>query len=198
MNYTNRIVVLDDDSRRRAAICRMLAEQGRHAEPFETLEELSASWPKSGTILIRDNGAALANLMDHMGHAATWLPVIVYADEPDPQIVVEAMLSGAIDFLAWPFSQAEVADSMLRIQARAAKIGLVKLREVHSRNRISRLTRREREVLFSVSDGLSNRSIAERLSISPRTVEIHRANMLDKLGASHTNEAIRIAIEATL
>jgi DNA-binding NarL/FixJ family response regulator len=53
-------------------------------------------------------------------------------------------------------------------------------------------------VLAGVAGGLSNRLIGERLSISPRTVEIHRANMLNKMGASHTSEAIRIAIEASL
>ena len=56
----------------------------------------------------------------------------------------------------------------------------------------------EREVLAGVAGGLSNRLIGEKLSISPRTVEIHRANMLTKMGAHHTSEAIRIAIEASL
>ena len=63
---------------------------------------------------------------------------------------------------------------------------------------MQKLTRREREVLEGVADGLSNRLIGEKLRISPRTVEIHRANMLNKMGASHTSEAIRIAIEASL
>ena len=61
-----------------------------------------------------------------------------------------------------------------------------------------RLTPREREVLTGMAAGHSNRSIAEHLSISPRTVEIHRANMLTKIGATHTSDAIRIAIEAAL
>lgn len=63
---------------------------------------------------------------------------------------------------------------------------------------MQRLTKREREVLVGVADGLSNRRIGEQLAISPRTVEIHRANMLTKMGAQHTSEAIRVAIEATL
>ena len=79
-----------------------------------------------------------------------------------------------------------------------AGIGTAKLREAMARSRVQRLTRREREVLAGVANGLSNRRIGERLEISPRTVEIHRANMLNKMGASHTSEAIRIAIEAAL
>ncbi|WP_292924834.1 response regulator transcription factor, partial [Novosphingobium sp. SCN 63-17] len=73
-----------------------------------------------------------------------------------------------------------------------------KLREALARSRVDRLTKREREVLAGVAGGLSNRMIGEKLSISPRTVEIHRANMLTKMGANHTSEAIRIAIEAAL
>jgi DNA-binding NarL/FixJ family response regulator len=72
------------------------------------------------------------------------------------------------------------------------------LREAVARSRIERLTPREREVLSGVAGGLSNRAIAEQLAISPRTVEIHRANMLQKIGANHTSEAIRVAIEAAL
>ncbi len=66
------------------------------------------------------------------------------------------------------------------------------------RSRLQRLTRREHEVLAGVAIGLSNRLIGEQLDISPRTVEIHRANMLTKIGSQHTSEAIRIAIEASL
>ena len=74
----------------------------------------------------------------------------------------------------------------------------MKLREARARSRIQKLTNREREVLIGVAGGLSNRKIGEHLSISPRTVEIHRANMLDKMRANHTSDAIRLAIEAAL
>jgi two-component system, LuxR family, response regulator FixJ len=76
--------------------------------------------------------------------------------------------------------------------------GNVRLREVMARSRVQKLTPREREVLAGMADGLSNRLIGDRLAISPRTVEIHRANMLNKLGANHTSEAIRIAVEASI
>jgi FixJ family two-component response regulator len=87
---------------------------------------------------------------------------------------------------------------MARAVERAKHAGNARLREVMARARINRLTRREREVLGGVASGLSNRLVDERLSISPRKVEIHRANMLNKLGANHTSDAIRIAIEAAL
>ena len=96
-------------------------------------------------------------------------------------------------------SNAQVRVSTLStVRESASALGLLKLREARARSRLNRLTRREREVLAAVADGMSNRRIGEHLAISPRTVEIHRANMLNKIGASHTNEAIRIAIEAAL
>jgi two-component system response regulator FixJ len=124
--------------------------------------------------------------------------VVGYAENPQPHNIVEAILDGAIDYLAWPFGRPEI-DAMLNDSVgKVEAMGSMKLREAMARSRVEKLTRREREVLSGVADGLSNRMIGERLAISPRTVEIHRANMLTKMGASHTSEAIRIAIEAAL
>ena len=88
--------------------------------------------------------------------------------------------------------------SLERLEDNAEGLGNARMREAVARGRIEKLTEREREVLDCVASGLSNRKIGEKLEISPRTVEIHRANMLNKLGANHTSEAIRIAIEAEL
>ena len=65
-------------------------------------------------------------------------------------------------------------------------------------SRIEKLSKREREILAGMVEGLSNRLIGKHLSISPRTVELHRANLLSKIGARHSAEAIRLAIEASL
>ena len=96
------------------------------------------------------------------------------------------------------FGLRRATETLGRAVARSESFGNAKLREVMARARVEVLTRREREVLSGVASGLSNRLIGEKLSISPRTVEIHRANMLNKLGARHTSEAIRIAIEAAM
>jgi FixJ family two-component response regulator len=133
-----------------------------------------------------------------MSESGRWLPVVAYAQEPSIPRVVRAVLAGALDYLDWPFGESEVRASLSIAEIGGSGIGSAKLREAMARSRVQKLTRREREVLAGVADGLSNRRIGERLEISPRTVEIHRANMLNKMGASHTSEAIRIAIEASL
>jgi two-component system, LuxR family, response regulator FixJ len=192
------IALLDGNFRRRAAITHALAAQSVHVEPYEDLSEVTLRWPRSRSILVADEGAAITGLIDHMAATGNWLPVIGMSAEPEIERVVRAVLTGALDYVEWPCDVAKIVTAIDLAEGAAAGIGSLRLREARARSRLQGLTRREREVLEGVADGLSNRLIGEKLAISPRTVEIHRANMLTKMGASHTSEAIRIAIEAQL
>ena len=192
------LFLVDGDVRRRAAISHCLSGSTIHVEPFEDSSELITRWPKNGLLLVHDDGRSIANLLGQMGRLGQWLPVIGYAQDPSTRQVVSAVLEGAIDYIAWPFTGEEIAQVVDHAESKAEVFGSAKLREALARSRVDRLTKREREVLSGVAGGLSNRMIGEKLSISPRTVEIHRANMLTKMGANHTSEAIRIAIEAAL
>ncbi len=192
------IVLIDNNFRRRAAISHNLSETSLHVEPFESVEEMSRRWPQGALMLVGDEDEVLHDLFAAMSESGHWLPVVAYAEEPSIPRVVRAVLAGALDYLDWPLGEAEVRQALAIAEIGGSGIGSAKLREAMARSRVQKLTRREREVLAGVADGLSNRRIGERLEISPRTVEIHRANMLNKMGASHTSEAIRIAIEASL
>ncbi|MFM5917895.1 MAG: response regulator transcription factor [Novosphingobium sp.] len=192
------IVLIDSNFRRRAAISHSLAGTSIHVEPFESVQEMSRRWPQGALIMVGDEDAVLHDLFAAMTENGCWLPVVAYAEAPSIPRVVRAVLAGALDYLNWPFGESEVLAALSMAEIGGSGIGNAKLREAMARSRVQKLTRREREVLAGVADGLSNRRIGERLEISPRTVEIHRANMLNKMGASHTSEAIRIAIEASL
>ena len=203
VNITNRtsvnnIFLVDGDFRRRAAISHCLAGSPIHVEPFEDSGELMARWPRHGLLLVHDAGCVIGDLLSHMAACGQWLPMIAFAETPATRRVVQAVLDGAIDYIAWPFTGDEITAVICEAEVKAESFGSAKLREALARSRVDRLTRREREVLAGVAGGMSNRMIGEKLSISPRTVEIHRANMLTKMGANHTSEAIRIAIEAAL
>ena len=198
MKTNENIFLVDGDVRRRAAISHCLAQNPIHVEPFESIQELIGRWPRNGLLLIHDEGSAISKLLNQMGVAGHWLPVIGYAEQPTTRMIVRAVLEGAIDYIAWPFDGAQIVSVVEDAQSRVEIFGSVKLREALARSRVDRLTKREREVLSGVAGGLSNRLIGEKLSISPRTVEIHRANMLTKMGANHTSEAIRIDIESAL
>lgn len=193
-----RVILVDSDTRRRAAISHCLAGSGIHVEPFEDIAELGGRWTQSGLILVHDSDDAIAVLIERMVVAGAWLPVIAFSEQAETSCVVSAILRGAVDYAVWPFEGPAFAAMLETARQRANAAGNARLREAVARSRIERLTPREREVLHGVANGLPNRAIAEKLDISPRTVEIHRANMLEKIGASHTSEAIRVAIEASL
>jgi FixJ family two-component response regulator len=122
--------------------------------------------------------------------------VVGFSETPNPRSVVKAVHHGAIDYLAWPFAENEIIDTLGDAAVLAETIGERKNREYMAKKRVDRLSKREREVLQSVANGMSSHKIAEQLEISPRTVEIHRSNMLNKMGANNTSEAIRFAVEA--
>lgn len=193
---SRKLKLVDSDIRRRAAISHALSANGFHVEPFEDIDELAMHWPQTGVILMEDRDDAIALLLQRMVGSGQWLPVVGFSEEPTTHAVVKAVLSGAVDYLGWPFDAGDVKGAYHSAEASMAAIGNSRLREAQARHRVQKLTPREREVLTGITGGLSNRRIGEQLAISPRTVEIHRANMLSKMGVNHTSDAIRIAVEA--
>lgn len=198
MQQGHTIILVDRDFRRRAAVSHSLAGTGIHVEPFESVAEMMQRWPRGSVALVADEADEVHDLIAAMTQTGNWVPLVAYAESPSIPRVVRAVLAGALDYIDWPVGEAQVRLAIEMAEQSGAALGNTRLREAMARSRIQRLTRREREVLEGVADGLSNRLIGEKLAISPRTVEIHRANMLNKMGANHTSEAIRIAIEASL
>lgn len=192
------LILVDGDTRRRATISHGLRHERTHVEPFEDSAELIAHWPQGGLLLIHDDGDTISAVVDYMTGSGKWLPVIAFAESPSTRQVVRAMQAGVLDYLAWPFAEGELDETLMAAQERGQALTSAKLREAMARARIEPLSQREREVLTGMASGLSNELIARKLDISPRTVEIHRANMLGKIGAKHSSEAIRVAIEASL
>lgn len=192
------MILLDGDVRRRAETSRFLFGQDLHVEPFEGEAELVASWPKSGVMLVNDRADAVSRLLEHMEGSGNWLPLVAFSENPAPRDIVAAVLRGAVDYLALPFDGAELLETLKKAACNGEGLLNAKQREAVARHRIGRLSGRERQVLSAVASGLSNQIIAEQLGISARTVEVHRANMLNKIGAKHTSDAIRLAVEGSL
>lgn len=187
-------------SHERAEQARACYAIGFHAEIYGNYEELLAAAPRRGIVLAEDvaERGGVALLVMGMSDRGVWLPVIASAPNPDPHRVVAAIRSGALDYLALPLDRARLADTFHRASQEAQVVGAMHSQAVDAKAKLARLTVREAEVLDLLVAGASNKMIARDLEISPRTVEIHRANMMAKLDARHAADAVRLRLEASL
>jgi len=126
------------------------------------------------------------------------MPVIILTGHGDISIAVRAMKAGAVEFIEKPFEKAVLLDAIAAAFERLDDNGKRAARAAEAAVMISALTGREQDVLNGLADGLPNKTIAYDLGISPRTVEVHRANLMTKLGVRSLSEALRIAFAANL
>lgn len=196
---SNTLHFIDENSRNRAMFASLGFDLGYHVEVYSDVKEFLTRPPKNGTMIVHDDPAQDLNmLMNGLAEKGTWLPTIAFHKAPDPGRVVVAVKLGVLDYLKMPFDRKSLTRSLERLDSEARAFVTARKRMIEARNRMSVLSEREREVLDRLTEGASNKVIARDLDISPRTVEIHRANMLGKLGASHSADAIRIRVEAQI
>lgn len=190
------IALVDGDYARRAKVARFLSEQRCHVEPFENLSEFSQVRHDQRLVLVHDQGTLLAAVIDHCRENDLLASVVAFAENPGADAVVTALRMGALDYFDWAKGLAELSCKLSPWMDAARTEWPERQRRMASMRLVQRLTRREREVLTYITMGHSTRSISERLLISYRTVELHRAHVLEKLVASNSSAAVRIAMEA--
>jgi two-component system response regulator FixJ len=197
---TIRIHVIDHDSRRRASIARDFLGRGYHAEIYEDLTEFKDRMPSGGYVFAHDDAEHCdpRQLREMMGEQDIPLPMTFYSADPAPERIVQAMQLGAWDYLKWPFDSRLIDSSLRTLTALGDRLIGEHRRRSEARAKVAELTGRERDVLKLMVEGYANKNIAMELDISPRTVEIHRGNMMRKLKANTTSEAVRIALYAGL
>lgn len=125
-------------------------------------------------------------------------PVIVLTGHGDVSLAVRAMKAGAIDFLEKPFDRQKLLDAICRAFAQIADADIRRDQMAVAQVQIAALTSRERDVLEGLACGYPNKTIAFDLGISPRTVEVHRANLMAKLEVTNFADALRVAFAAGL
>lgn len=126
------------------------------------------------------------------------MPIVIMTGHGDVSIAVRAMKAGAVDFLEKPFEKAALIGAIEEAFNRIAAAGDASTRAAEAEVILAALTPRERDVLRGLAQGLPNKTIAYDLGISPRTVEVHRANLMTKLGVRSLSDALRIAFAAGL
>lgn len=192
--------IVGGDSRSRATQSRLVLSMGHHAEVYSDLVELLDRPPQDGVIIASDDVVeeGIGEVLEDLADSGIWIPLVAAREDPGLEEVVQAIQAGALDYLTLPLSEGELRRMVAHVHSDAGRHAESRRRLIDARRRIKGLSKREREVLDWLSEGCSNKAIARELEISPRTVEIHRSNMMDKLGATHAAEAVRVRIEAGL
>lgn len=192
------IHIVEPDGVLRARIARLVTALGHHAEVYAAIDEVTDFQPDRGILLVRDceQWGGVSEAIRLLAGRSVWLPVIAMAARPRTGRIVAAIRGGALDYLDLPLTRDALGEAIDRAGGAAEAHAAARRRVAEARRHLGALTRREREVLDLLTDGLSNKAIARALAISPRTVEIHRANMMAKLGAKHPADAVRIRLDA--
>lgn len=185
-------------SARRAELARAAFAAGYHAELYDSYDELLHAKPNSGVILAEDapGRGGVSALLAGMSQGATWCPVVATSREVDLRRVVIAIRNGATDYLAPTIDVQQLDRALHDAREDIDAKGAGHREAIEARRQLAKLTPRELDVLDHLVRGLSNKEIALQLQLSPRTVEVHRANMMSKLGANHSVDLIRCRLAA--
>ncbi len=190
--------VIDDDEALRESLAFLLRTADIEAKSYASAAAFLDALPLKGlTCIITDvrmPGLSGIDLLRRVKELGIEVPVIVITGHGDVPLAVEAMRFGAVDFLEKPFDDEILLQSVraaLRRQAGAAKRQSERA-EIESR--LAALSPRERDVLAGLVAGRANKQIAFDLGISPRTVEIYRANLMDKMQAGSLSDLVRMAL----
>jgi two-component system response regulator FixJ len=135
-------------------------------------------------------------LQRRLNESGIRLPVIVMTGQADIPIAVRAMKAGAIDFLEKPFDDEALLDAVRRALAESKRLLEIESVAAGAAGRLATLTPREREVFDLLVTGLSTKAIANELGASPRTIEVHRARVFEKLEARSLPELVRLMLAA--
>lgn len=200
---TRRLVYLvdDDDAVRRSAGF-MLKTSGFEVESFASGVEFLkvVKGAALGCILldVRMPGMDGLEVQRELREMGVTMPVIVLTGHGDVNVAVAAMKAGALDFIEKPFEKAVLLSALEEGFAQIERTDRNVTRAAEAQVRLKTLTAREHDVLLGLVRGYPNKTIAYDLGISPRTVEIYRANLMTKLGVQSLSEVLRIAFAAGL
>ena len=199
MGDIRKVHVIDPMYSRKADVSRVLLEIGLSPEPYESVEEFKAALRSPGLVMVGDDGhfSSLQSL-EEIEELEECYSAVVYSDQSDLELAVQALTLGAINYLIWPTERASLVRSLESCRERASIIDQENKKRKDAKKLISTLSGRETQVVRELINGRSNKEIAQVLEISPRTVEIHRANAFKKLDVNSTGGAIRLGIYAGL
>ena len=198
---SNRVVYLvDDDEAIRHSASFMLRHAGytvkTYPDGMSFLESVSEDHEGCILLDVRMPGMDGLAVQGALNHRGINMPVIILTGHGDVPVAVEAMKGGAIEFLEKPYEKQALVGAIENAFNLLDNQSVDDKRSREAKARLTELTPRELQVLECLVDGLTNKGIAQALSISPRTVEFHRAHMMEKLQADSLSNALRFAFLA--
>ena len=189
------VFIVDDDASVRDSLSLLLSLQGYVSASFASAEDflnaLQPDWRGCLVLDVRMNGMSGLELQRCLQERGPTLPVIVITAHGDVAAARQAFLANAVDFIEKPFDGKQILDALAK--AFAGLRAVASVREGGAAPVRSQLSTREREVMKLIVEGLHNRHIADRLGISPRTVEVHKARVMETLGVQKIIELVRLA-----
>jgi two-component system response regulator FixJ len=197
MSATETVHVVDDDAAIRDSIGFLLEAVGFVVRTYASAAAFLAAAPTLSGCVLTDvrmpamDGLELQRRLNELGLR---LPVIVITGAGDIPIAVRAMKAGAVDFLEKPVDDARLLEAVQRALQRSRLLAEAHTSAAEALARLALLTPREREVLDLLVAGLSNKAVGKQLGASPRTVEVHRARILEKLHAQSLPELVRLVM----
>jgi two-component system response regulator FixJ len=196
--------VVDDDEAVGRAIAMLLRSAGMDAKTYPSAAAFLDALPAvggtdAGCILtdVRMPGLGGLELLRRLKELGVRAPVVIMTAHGDVATAVQAMKGGAADFVEKPFEDEALLDAIEAACGRGGALGAADT-VAEGAARIAALSAREREVLKLLIAGKQNKEVARDLGLSPRTVELHRARMLARLGVGSLAEAVRLAVQAGL
>jgi FixJ family two-component response regulator len=194
MSENKLICIVDDDASVRDSLSLVLGLKGYDCRTYESAESFLSSLPNRPACIILDlkmTGMSGLELQNRLLSLKVPVQIIFLTAFADVQVMREAFLGNAVDFLEKPFVLEQLLESINR-----SLHNLSATTEITEKNqKLSLLTPREKEVFDVLALGKSHREIGELLKISPRTVEVHKGRVLEKLGIKTLADILRIAIK---
>ncbi len=199
MSEAAQIYIVDDDAAVRDSLSILLSSAGYSVELFGSarafLERNTPTRNGCALIDVRMPDMDGLQLQEELARRKTGLPVIIMTGHADVPLAVRAMKAGAADFLEKPISRVQLLASIEKA-GRQARPSPPDPEVEAAKRRISELTERERDVFDLLLVGLQSKAIARKLSISPRTVQVHRGRVMHKLKVQSLQDLVRLALAA--
>ena len=192
------VFVVDDDQAMRNSLKWLIESVGVAVESFASADEFLAHYQvgRSGCLVldVRMPGMSGLELQEHLVKQNIHIPVVIITGHGDVPMAVRAMKAGAVDFIEKPFNDEVLLDAIRRALAYEEQQRSHYSEHSQIKERLGHLTPREREVMEMVTDGKSNKEIANTLGVSAKTIEAHRARVMEKMQAGSLAELVRMAL----